>query len=1466
MIRKTKLFCAILAAILILTSVDGSVFAAGMENPETVSDNETTLQENWDSNSVSDDEEKDPVSGNEVDNSVETEVSGNETDISTTTMEVGAANKALSGKCGDNLTWKLEDGVLTISGTGKMYDFETYQIGTKDERAPWIPYADTITKLVLSNDITYIGARAFWYCKSIQGELTLPDNLKSVGDYAFCGCQGFTGDLKIPDSVEEMGCGAFCDTGFDKDLILPSGIKTINDYVFQRCKKLSGTLEIPDSVEMIGVAAFSWCQGFTGDLIIPDNVKYVGSKAFEGCTGFDGKIRLSKNLKIVKSGTFQYCEGFTKNLEIFDGIEKIEEKAFTGCKKLTGDLILPDSITEIGNSAFQNCEKLNGKLKLPNKVKKIDDGAFDNCVSLTGTLTIPETVTYIGDRAFSWCKGFTGDLIIPDSVTYLGGSAFCMCSGFNGNLKISNSITEIKDITFRDCTNLTGDLRIGTNVSTIGRMALSGCNKFSGNIYIPETVIEIYGNGEASGSDAIDFWHFDNEITIYGKKGSYAETYATRIRASFVEYDFGVTRLSELTSNIPSGSEVDFGTQISLSSKDNAQIYYTIDGSTPSLNSAIYQSPITIYGDTQIKAIAVKDGYQNSKILSASYTLKADENRVGGNCGYLDEDNVKWSLDKKTGKLLIYGSGEMDHFDTKDISESEITIEKSDAPWMEYESYIKSLEIAEGVTHIGLNAFYGCNGIQGSLVIPDSVELIDVGAFSGCTGLQTLQLSEGLKTIEGAAFSGCTGLKGTLVIPDSVEKIRWFAFSGCSGFNSLKLSSKVTMIDEGVFINCTGLNTDLVIPEGVTTIESGAFEGCIGLEGHTVSLPDSLLKIEKDAFTQNGMNLDISIRCNLGTYAERWAKQNDYLNDIKIVIPNVTYTYTGKPVTPEVKVYDKEKLLVLNKDYKITYKNNLGARERTAKNAPYVVITGIGNYVGKSKNKTFTIEKKVLTDENISCQELLINYNGRLHYPTPVLSVDGRKLVKNKDFVLEFPDKDQKDAYKAAGSWRIRIRGWGNYSGYVMKTFRILDTTEIPASKLSVGKIPAIKYEEGKKAEPKPTITYKGKTLVEGVDYSLSYSYNEQAGKATMTITGLEKDGELSIIGSVTKTFTISGTAIGKANVVYEKMEQYTGSPICPEVTVTMDKGNTVLRKDVDYAVSYDTNVKAGKGTILIQGKGGYVGTVKKTFTIKPVNLTSSEQNVRISFISGKAEAAYSVSGAKPEITVFYGTEQLKQGQDYTVSYANNKKLAAGTDKKAPAITVKGKGNYTGTLKESFSILSKSIIEEDICITAPDVLYNAKGKYQSVPVVTDQDGKKLKAGKDYKITEYIANGQPLPAVQDLAAGTEVTIRIQGMGSYQGERTCTYRITEKNLSKAGFKISPVEYTGEAIQFSESDFKNGNIKVTAPKGSEAPQYGTDFVISDYKNNINKGTAQVTFKGISKTWGGTKTVTFKINVKKM
>ena len=116
-------------------------------------------------------------------------------------------------------------------------------------------------------------------------------------------------------------------------------------------------------------------------------------------------------------------------------------------------------------------------------------------------------------------------------------------------------------------------------------------------------------------------------------KGVKAGTTKIRVKTTNDKTDYCSVSVEANTklelSASPSGGQVSAGTKVTLTAKANGStvsdcdIYYTTDGTTPSKsNGKEYSSGITINNDCTLKAIAYKSGYEDSNVLTASYTIE----------------------------------------------------------------------------------------------------------------------------------------------------------------------------------------------------------------------------------------------------------------------------------------------------------------------------------------------------------------------------------------------------------------------------------------------------------------------------------------------------------------------------------------------------------------------------------------------------------------------------------------------------------------------------------------------------------------------------------------------------------------------------------------------------------------------------------------------------------------------------
>lgn len=186
---------------------------------------------------------------------------------------------ATSGKCGKNLTWKLDSkGTLTISGKGAMKNW------LSDEDVPWYSERRSIKAIIIKNGVTSIGNGAFRDCGKLT-KVEIANSITKVGIAAFEGCSKIK-HIKIPNKVTNMG-----------------------EYTFCGCEKLKD-ISIPDGVIGIGIAAFAGCSQLK-NIKLPKNAKYIGRGAFSECTKLE-KITIPSKIEEIVQEAFYGCSNLKK--------------------------------------------------------------------------------------------------------------------------------------------------------------------------------------------------------------------------------------------------------------------------------------------------------------------------------------------------------------------------------------------------------------------------------------------------------------------------------------------------------------------------------------------------------------------------------------------------------------------------------------------------------------------------------------------------------------------------------------------------------------------------------------------------------------------------------------------------------------------------------------------------------------------------------------------------------------------------------------------------------------------------------------------------------------------------------------------------------------------------------------------------------------------------------------------------
>ncbi|GAB6394105.1 MAG: Ig-like domain-containing protein [Bacteroidales bacterium] len=391
-----------------------------------------------------------------------------------------------------------------------------------------------------------------------------------------------------------------------------------------------------------------------------------------------------------------------------------------------------------------------------------------------------------------------------------------------------------------------------------------------------------------------------------------------------------------------------------------------------------------------------------------------------------------------------------------------------------------------------------------------------------------------------------------------------------------------------------------------------------------------------------------------------------------------------------------------------------------------------------------------------------------------------------------------------AGTATVRVLDLGNYQP-VIKTFTI---SPKPVADDWIQYIPNQQYKDGNAIEPEVIVKDGDKTLVRNTDYTVAYSNNNYAGSAALvTITG-----KGNYTGTAKRSFTIIAAQV-MDSWIRNNIPDYTYTGVAIEPAVVVADGTKTLSLGSDYTVEYINNVRAGRATILVTGKGYYTGTASISFTINPKPIADS-------WIADiPTPQIYTGYSIEPPVTVRDGTKLLTLNTDYTVTYMNNVYVGTAT------VTVTGKGNYTGTISRQFTIKSNQMTEAWIEKIAS---YLYTGSYIEPRIIVKDSSNILTEGVHYTVA-YNNN---------LNVGT-ATVMVTGIGIYAGQSA------SKN-----FSIYPMPIVYNWIQDIPTQFYTGkpvepNVTLIR-EGGKTLIPNTDYTVA-YSNHFGVGTATVTVAGI-------------------
>ncbi len=291
-------------------------------------------------------------------------------------------------KCGENAIWQLDtEGVLTISGTGDMYDYFS--------SGPWGKYYKSIKKIVVEEGITKIGEWAFHGCSQATSAV-VASTVEIIDTFAF---NSAISSFSFPNGSKLIHAdSAIKFTDWYESFSENEPVYLGNMLYELNSRSTLTSLEIKEGTYAINSYALQNTD--LEEITFPESLSYVGNGAFNSTPW----------LRKLPDGPHYGGKVFL----IYSGIMPLEEDEF----------VIEDGTVCIAGGAFREQDRLYS-IDLPASVKYIADCAFADCVNLTRVNFAPDSeFTHLGDAVFGGSCYKLKTLELPDSTESLGYRTF----------------------------------------------------------------------------------------------------------------------------------------------------------------------------------------------------------------------------------------------------------------------------------------------------------------------------------------------------------------------------------------------------------------------------------------------------------------------------------------------------------------------------------------------------------------------------------------------------------------------------------------------------------------------------------------------------------------------------------------------------------------------------------------------------------------------------------------------------------------------------------------------------------------------------------------------------------------------------------------------------------------------------------------------------------------------------------
>lgn len=1058
-----------------------------------------------------------------------------------TEFTVSSANKYFSS-CNGVLYNKDKTVIIKYPSavTDTSYTIPSTVKTIEDGAFSWAIYLQNIS---IPDSVTSIGEEAFFYCKDLTS-ITIPDSVITIGDGAFDLCTEIT-NVQFGNSIKSIGKFAF-DLCYSLNSIdLPDSLTSIGDWAFNSCYALNEAT-ISKNVLSIGYGVFSGVNNITEITVNPENKyftaedgvlfdKNMTTLVFYPCGKTDEQYTVPDSITSIGGGAFSRCDNL-KELIVGDNVREIGYMSIEFCKNLT-EVTLGSGLRTIGKSAFALNSALK-KIYFKGNAPEIIDGFYASFDDVEATVYYPRgDTTWTSDKLQNYGGTLTWETWDTPVVTRtdISSCSISLSSSiytYDGNTK-SPAVT-VKDgsVTLKNGIDYTLVYSNNVNAGT-ATVTVSGIGNYMGSVSESYTINKAsqYVSASISASNII----VGNTADITAK---------------------GIGTLTYKSSNT-SVATVSSAGVVTAKAAGNAIITVTAAGNS-NYNSA--SSTVTITVTKAVKAVTLEDltySFSNSYAsfgYSTTYKIPLERYKMffsdqqaqeyynskgawGGSCFGFSTTSTMFNMSDSTLLITDYNST------AKNVSDLRVT-DKNSSINLTVTQLLEAMQISQYVSTINCEIFrYNWNKLND---LCNEVKKVE----SGGAPVVICMFGNGGHAVVGYKIEKINSTTSYLHIYDCnyPKTDRYITLKTDSSGNYIGFSygkyTSISYTTYEVFQSVwAGRRTNLDRTTNTMFINSENFE-IQNLNGEVVA---SMIDGE---FTSSSSDVYEAMFCDeetdshiiyLPTDAYRVINtETENTEDFEVSVVNVDQSVdvTTAADSVDILVDDKQSANVatVNAEYGEKYKITMSSGLDTPTDIEEVT------YTGKCSESEVTV--------GISDGEMVAD-----NYTNSAADINSTTVNfghNDSDIVL---DNENTTITLDAGTFTY----------------------------------------DGQRKEPKvQSVKYKSQTLIEGVDYTIVYSNNINAGTAYATVYGINK-----YKGKAAKTFTINSKAASDCTAALSSASYtYDGTAKKPFVTVKDTAGNVISSSN--YTVTYSNNTNAGTAAAKVTFKGNYSGTISKNFTINP--------------------------------------------------------------------------------------------------------------------------------------------------------------------------------------------------------------------------------------------------------------------------